>query len=189
MEKSIHDKKSIFWEVIRFLVVGVVATIFDFATKTLFAYLIPVNSVGDFWHFTIPLICGFIVGVLVNYFLSTFWVFQNVKDTKKAKSNSSFWLFVILGFVGLLIGLGIFYSFRYIILAATNNGFDIDVGKGTISLSSPEFWAYFGVFCFQTIVVLVYNYFTRKKFIYKAPEEVATQNTSIVESENKGEGK
>ena len=169
MGKMDVKKKQLLLEILRFLIVGGGATIFDFATKTLVAKFLPTVEDGfnSFLHFTIPLICGFIVGVLVNYFLSIIWVFQDVEDKEKSKSKSSFLLFVLLGFIGMLLGLGIFYAFRYGILAATSGTFDIDVGKNTISLTSPQFWAYFGVFCFQTIVVLVYNYITRKKFIFK----------------------
>ncbi len=169
MKITEERKKQLFFEILRFLVVGGVATIFDFATKTLVAYLLPSVDTGfnSFLHFTIPLVCGFIVGVLVNYILSVIWVFQNVENKAKTKTQSSFWLFVLLGFIGMLIGLGIFYLFRWIILTASSGSFDIDVGRNNISLKSGEFWAYFGVFAFQTLVVLIYNYLSRKKFIFK----------------------
>jgi len=169
MEKD--RKKQLILEIIRFLIVGGVATVFDFGAKTLVAYLLPTSSFSTFLHFTIPLICGFIVGVLVNYFLSIIWVFQNVENKEKTKTKKSFALFVLLGFIGLLIGLGIFYLSRWLILVISNNALDIDVGKNNISLTSPEFLAYFGVFCFQTLVVLVYNYLSRKKFIFKEKKE------------------
>lgn len=177
MKMTAERKKQLFHEILRFLVVGVVATIFDFGAKTLVAYLLPTVESGfnSFLHFTIPLICGFIVGVIVNYLLSIIWVFQNVENKEKTKSQKSFWLFVLLGFVGMLIGLGIFYAFRYTILACTNWTFDIDVGKNTINFTSPQFYAYFGVFCFQTLIVLAYNYITRKKFIFKEKKEEVLQ--------------
>lgn len=171
MFNKIHDKTNVFWEVFRFLVVGVAATLGDFGTKTLVAYLLPEGSVPSWLHFGIPLVCGFVVGVLINYFLSVIWVFKNVDGKTNVKSQGNFWLFVGLGAIGLLLGLGIFYLARFIILSAS--GLDIDVGKSTINLQSAAFWAYFGVFCFQTLVVMVYNYLSRKIFIFKKPKEVA----------------
>lgn len=176
MKNSIHDKTSIFWEVVRFLVVGGVATLFDLGTKTLVAYCLPEGSLASWFHFGFPIVCGFIVGVLVNYALSVVWVFKNVDPNKNVRSQGNFWLFVGLGFGGLLLGLGIFYLSRYLIMLWSNNAIDIDIGKSNISLTSPVFWTYFAVFCFQTLVVLVYNYFTRKAFIFKKPEVVSGQD-------------
>lgn len=179
------DKSNVTAEIIRFLIVGVAATIGDYLTKLLIAYLIPKGSMPDWLEFGIPIVCGFIIGVLINYFLSIVFVFKNVDKNKNVKSQSNFWLFVLLGFVGMLIGLGIFYAFRYSILALSNGSFDINVGKDDMNLSSPVFWAYFGVFCFQTIVVLVYNYCSRKKFIFKVPKAIEENDkeTSIKEKE------
>ena len=87
MEKD--RKKQLILEIIRFLIVGGVATVFDFGAKTLVAYLLPTSGFSTFLHFTIPLICGFIVGVLVNYFLSIIWVFQNVENKEKTKTKKS----------------------------------------------------------------------------------------------------
>ena len=65
-------------EILRFLVIGIVATIFDFLTKTLVAGL--TKSWNATFNFGVSILAGFVVGVIVNYVFSVLWVFQNVAD-------------------------------------------------------------------------------------------------------------
>ena len=74
------QEQSILREVIRFLVVGVIATIFDFLTKLVAAKIFStigldgeIYSGGTFnlfspagLNYTLSIVCGFIIGVLVN---------------------------------------------------------------------------------------------------------------------------
>jgi putative flippase GtrA len=178
-------------EILRFLVIGIVATIFDFLTKTLVAGL--TKSWNATFNFGVSILAGFVVGVIVNYVFSVLWVFQNVADKHAAKTQSKFWLFVLLGFIGLLISEGIFFGSRYLILFG---GVDISVGQqspmaifhGDWSfLSSLDFWVYFIIFCLSTLIVLVWNYWSRKKWIFIAPKEgPALAKTSEKPDESKG---
>ena len=97
-----------------------------------------------------------------------------------------FFLFSLLGF---LIGLAITYGLGYLISLGGIDILDFKLFSGESSFFSAEFWQYFAscltdgafwlyifVFCFQTIVVLVWNYVTRKKFIYIAPKEDQSEN-------------
>jgi hypothetical protein len=36
---------------------------------------------------------------------------------------------------------------------------------------SVAFWAFVVIFCIKTLVTLIYNYITRKAFIFKAPKK------------------
>ena len=181
--------KSIGLEIVRFLIVGVAATIFDFLTKLLAAKgLTALGIDGEIYvngniqiltkaglNYTLSIVCGFIIGVIVNYILSRIWVFQNVADKKKANSTGKFFLFVFLGFIGLLISLGIFWGAVYL-LPLINKDINVYEGSKSISLNlsflkSGDFWAYFIIFCVSTLIVLVWNYLSRKKWIFKAPKE------------------
>ncbi|MBP5091995.1 MAG: DUF1508 domain-containing protein [Bacilli bacterium] len=187
---STKDKsKSVGLEIVRFLVVGVLATMFDFATKLFAANgLAYIGIDGEIYadgktpaglNYTLSIVCGFVVGVIVNYVLSRIWVFQNVEDKKKANSSGKFFLFVFLGFIGLLISLAIFWG-AVIVVPLINKEIDIFAGSKSVTfdpnlipalLKNLSFWAYVIVFCVSTLIVLVWNYISRKKWIFIAPKE------------------
>lgn len=180
-------------EILRFLVVGIIATIFDLLTKLIVNTIIgdSLNSLndGNFTKTFLGYLAGFIVGVIINYLLSTFWVFKNVKDVKKSKTFKGIMLFFLFSLLGFLIGLTITYGLGYLISLGGIDILDFKLFSGESSFFSAEFWQYFAscltdgafwlyifVFCFQTIVVLVWNYVTRKKFIYIAPKDEKIDN-------------
>lgn len=180
-------------EVLRFLIVGIIATIFDLLTKLIVNTVIgdSLNSLndGNFTKTFLGYLAGFIVGVIINYLLSTFWVFKNVKDDKKSKTFKGIMLFFLFSLLGFLIGLAITYGLGYLISLGGIDILDFKLFSGESSFFSAEFWQYFAscltdgafwlyifVFCFQTIVVLVWNYVTRKKFIYIAPKDEKIDN-------------
>lgn len=180
-------------EILRFLVVGIIATIFDLLTKLIVNTVIgdSLNSLndGNFTKTFLGYLAGFIVGVIINYLLSTFWVFKNVKDDKKSKTFKGIMLFFLFSLLGFLIGLAITYGLGYLISLGGIDILDFKLFSGESSFFSAEFWQYFAscltdgafwlyifVFCFQTIVVLVWNYVTRKKFIYIAPKDEKIDN-------------
>lgn len=180
-------------EILRFLIVGIIATIFDLLTKLIVNTVIgdSLNSLndGNFTKTFLGYLAGFIVGVMINYLLSTFWVFKNVKDDKKSKTFKGIMLFFLFSLLGFLIGLAITYGLGYLISLGGIDILDFKLFSGESSFFSAEFWQYFAscltdgafwlyifVFCFQTIVVLVWNYVTRKKFIYIAPKDEKIDN-------------
>lgn len=165
MEEKKYSRKM---EIIRFIVVGIIATIVDYLTKLLVTSSIG-NSMDDIYKQLIGYSCGFVVGVIINYILSTFWVFKNVADNKKAKSFKSILLFLIFALLGFGIGLGIFYGLGYAFLAANINILDFNIFKFYEAITNPQFYLYTFVFVVQTLIVLVWNYITRKKFIYIEP--------------------
>ena len=61
-------------ELIRFLITGLVCAIADFLTMSLFMMLL--KNLPAIWQSAISLLAGFIVGVILNYILSTYWVFK-----------------------------------------------------------------------------------------------------------------
>jgi putative flippase GtrA len=181
-----YSKKA---EIIRFLVIGIVATIFDFLTKLLVSGLM--KGANEWLILTISTVAGFVVGVIVNYIFSILWVFQNVADKGAAKKQSKFWLFVFLGFIGLLISLVIFYGSHYVLKAATNGAINIvdgsnapkEIFKGNWSfLSNGSFWVYFAIFCVSTLIVLIWNYKSRKKWIFIEPKSEGVSEEKVVEA-------
>ena len=85
-------------------------------------------------------VISFSVSVIFNYILSTKWVF----DTKKKQGIKEFIIFIVLS----LIGLGINQIIMYL-------------GINKINIY------YMIVKLFATVIVMIYNFITRKIFLEK----------------------
>ena len=105
--------KKLMNQILKFGIVGVIATIIDFAVLYILTEFIHI-------HYLVSSIISFTVSVIFNYILSIKWVFEvNHKQTKK-----DFILFVVLSVIGLGINelimylmvdkLGIHYMFTKI---------------------------------------------------------------------------
>ena len=65
-----QTKKQLFWEIFRYLLVGGIATIFDYAAwYVFFTWLLPASIIGKTWSTLIAVAMGFLVGLLVNWVL------------------------------------------------------------------------------------------------------------------------
>ncbi len=139
------DDKRIAWEIYRFALVGIVATVCDFLVTTTVRSALQATplAANDTAITAIAVTLGFGIGVIVNYVCSVYIVYKASRKSN-AKTFGGMVLFVLLSAVGLGIGIGmesLFYDY---------------LG-----------WAYLGVFAFRTAVVLVWNYLSRKFFIFR----------------------
>ncbi len=143
------NSNAIIWEIIRFAIVGAFAAAFDFSAATIVQFL---AFKGSAKWFVTPLstACGFAVGVTINYILSTYMVYKNAK-TALSKSVKGVMIFVALSAVGLFIGIGLQYLLYDVLY----------LGKSVAILTYPV------DFVIRTLVVMVYNYVSRKLIIYK----------------------
>ncbi|MDY0100391.1 MAG: GtrA family protein [Bacilli bacterium] len=166
-----EKKKKIQFEILRFIVVGIIATGLDYVVHSLVAYFLP-----DIWPnglvIALATTCGFIVSVIVNYLLSIVWVFQNVDQNINVSSNKNKFLFIALSAVGLFIGLGLMVGFEALSLKL----WDINLNKWPDDfrvnyLKSITFWVFSLFFALKTLFVLSYNYLSRKLIIFKKPKE------------------
>lgn len=138
-----------FYEICRFIIVGLIAAVFDFITCYIFQFIIFKNNVATYVTI-ISTICGFIIGFIINYLLSTYMVYKKT-DNKNAKNIKGVLIFLLLAIIGLLIGIVIqFLFYDYLNL------------KKNIT-----FFSYPLVFILRTLIVMVYNYISRKLIIYK----------------------
>ena len=165
-------KRPLFWEILRFLIVGGIATLADFGVSSLFLYVIYTDNtqlslLGI--HFTkavlVSTIMGFLTGVIVNYILSIVVVFKNVENKKRSRSVLGFFVFVLLGFIGMVINLLI-----------------KEGGNAIIPFEGHFAWFLF-VFVVATLIVLVYNYLTRKFILFRAPKK---KDNRLEEKEDDG---
>lgn len=140
---------ALFWEIFRFAIVGLVAAVFDFTFCFLFQFVIFKGATA--WYVTgVSTGMGFIVGVVINYLMSTYMVYKNAK-TNTSKSIKGIVLFFVLALIGLFIGIGI----QYLLYDLLN------IKHGVTFFSYPV------CFVLRTLIVMVYNYISRKLLIYR----------------------
>ena len=173
-ENKTEEKKiSTGNELVRFIVTGILCALLDFASS--YGVLALLNKLGleGFWATAISTTVGFIIGVTVNYLLSTYWVFKNTKDKQKTKTFKFIFFFVLLSAVAWGLSVGTMELCSLVCKSAwgivIDGGADVLIKK-IITFTfwtDVVFWAYFVSFCLRTIVGLVWNYFTRKYILYK----------------------
>ncbi len=170
-----QDKnKSIGYELLRFVITGAVCAVLDYLVCQIFLEIC--SSLSKEWSQVISTAMGFIFGVVLNFILSTFWVYKNVSDetNKKSKTPLFITIFVTLSFVALLLSIGTMSLCTYL----CDVWWGIDISESSLKeiftfnfWGDVVFWAYFISFCLRTLIGLIWNYFTRKFILYKAPKQ------------------
>ncbi|MBP5574618.1 MAG: GtrA family protein [Bacilli bacterium] len=162
------EKKDNLWELIKFLITGVICAAADFLTTALFHKIC--ENLPYVANEAISLLCGFIVGVILNYILSTFWVFKGKQDNNVTKSKKFIILFVLFSAVAYGLSFGTYWICWIVINSST--GITItDVTPDYIFKftfwGDALFWLFALAFVLKTFVGLIWNYFTRKYILYK----------------------
>lgn len=170
-----QTKKDIFKEIIRFLIVGGIATLCDYAIFYLLnIFLLPkINSTvlakNEGLNIFISTALGFGVGLLVNWFLQKF-VYRYITD-KQTKSKLVFLKFTILA----LFGLGL----TELVMLLAKPTF------GTVTwhiIIDFDFWKLFFK-VLMTLIVLIINYIGRKLFVFKMKKEASNETSNNEETE------
>ena len=170
------NKRENLWELVKFLITGVVCAAVDFLTTSLFLMILQGLKENYAWlQSLIALLMGFIVGVTLNYILSTFWVFKGKQDRSVTKSTRFIVLFVIFSAIAYGLSYGTYELCRLIF----NSAWAININEATINYilkftfwGDTLFWLFFLAFVLKTLVGLIWNYFTRKYILYKRKEPV-----------------
>ena len=174
-------------ELIRFLICGAAAALTDYLFCQLVVLLLH-NVLNETWTTIISTAIGFIFGVVVNYLISTFWVYQNVDKNIKTKSKKFIFWFVVLSLCAMGLSIGAMLICNVIVVAIKGNEYSI-VNLSVMELIKTHgigflaqfiFWAYFLSFCVKTIVGLVFNYFTRKYILYREPKVTEEEKTEEI---------
>ena len=177
--KQKDPKKGEFW---RFLLVGIIATVVDFGISYLATWLLKMfvfpdtDNVTSLIVFAIAATAGFLVSLLINFFLSKGFVFKNFDEKLKAKKGRTWWLFLLFAILSWILGTGLVVLGVFIVEGAITNFADFATAvllpdwKALFNEGGLPFWIYFGIFCVKTIVVFLFNYFTRKYIIFRAPK-------------------
>lgn len=163
----VPEAKKLYGEILRFLVVGVIATIADYGVYSLVGWCLSGANLESWIETTICTAAGFIVGLIVNYLFSIFWVYKDVDENFNKKSAKTIILFTIFSVIGLLLGTGLMEGFNQIGILM---GIDINqwaVGMFTSDWSFLTFFMFTLFFGIKTLIVMVWNYVSRKIFIFK----------------------
>ncbi len=147
-----QNKKDIIKEIIRFLIVGGIATICDYAVFYLFNLVI-LKSINSTLNIVLSTAFGFTTGLLVNWFLQKF-VYRYITE-KQTKSKIVFLKFVVVS----LIGLGM----TELVMVLAKPTFDTLTIHFIIDF---QFWKLFFK-VLMTGIVLIFNYLARKFFVFK----------------------
>ena len=147
-----QTKKQRFFEIIRFLLVGGLSTILDYATT----YGLGLLLAGFWFNAAVSNTVGHIIGLLVNFFLSVIFVYKQVKNKEETKSFKAFALFVLVDIIGLLATI--------LVMSLQDKFFPI-VMINIFTLEIDIIWLLCK--CVMTLICLIWNYIGRKKFIFK----------------------
>lgn len=168
------NKKDNMLELVKFLITGIAAAAVDaltvFLCHQLFAFL------PDLASEAISIFLGFLVSVILNYILSTYWVFKGKQDESVTKSKRFVILFVIFSAIAFGLSFGTYWLCKVIFESTMG----VNITEVQISYvlkftfwGDLVFWMFAVAFVLKTLVGLVWNYFTRKYILYKRkPEQV-----------------
>ena len=167
-------------ELVRFLITGLICAIADFLTTSLFLMIL--QKTPKLCQESLSLLAGFTVGVILNYILSTYWVFKGKQDSKVTKSVVFIVVFVIFSVIAYGLSFGTYELCRFIADKAWSLNIN-DAGKIDNILKfqfwgDVAFWLYALAFVLKTGVGLVWNYFTRKYILYKKKEPRVSEETA-----------
>lgn len=168
------NKKENMWELIKFLITGIAAAAVDaltvFLCHQLFAFL------PDLASEAISIFLGFLVSVILNYILSTYWVFKGKQDESVTKSKRFVILFVIFSAIAFGLSFGTYWLCKVIF----ESTMDVNITEVQINYilkftfwGDLVFWMFAVAFVLKTLIGLIWNYFSRKYILYKRkPEQV-----------------
>src|SRR5574344_2347496 len=86
-------KKKIGGELLRFLISGVVCTLIDYLCQVGILNIPGVKGWPTAASLALAYTVGYVIGSIVNFLLSTYWVFQNVDKSADTKSQKAWWIF------------------------------------------------------------------------------------------------
>ena len=174
--------KSLFWELVRFVIIGIYGTLIDTAVEGWLTSMLSSRSaqaghIGAFFILFAISVIGFLVSTPASWSLTSVWGFRNVEKEAEKKAKSFKGLFVFAFWAAMALLLGAFIQFIGYMTCLEWSGWNINILGGfnfdvMFNQGHTEiFWAWAVVMVIRTAFTMVFNYLTRKFFIYKAPKE------------------
>ncbi|MCR4898952.1 MAG: GtrA family protein [Acholeplasmatales bacterium] len=159
-----QSKKEILLEIIRFLIVGGIATLCDYIVYYTFKLVI-LKDANSALREAVSVFLGFTTGLIVNWVLQKFVYRYLKKDTKKNKVL--FIKFTIVAIIGLII---------------TETG--MLIARPTFEklyihfIFKIDFWNLFFK-CLMTGIVLIWDYLARKYLVFKKELKNYEENKQV----------
>lgn len=128
----VGDTDNTLIQFFRYVFVGGFATVVDWGLSALLFYCV--------FGQQLAVLCNglsFVAGLIVNYFLSTFWIFKNSKIKNRLVEFLSF---AAIGVVGLLITLGVTWGFEAMLSNVTSL---YQIIAKVVSTAISFFWNFF----------------------------------------------
>ncbi len=160
--KEFFSHHKTFGEILRFIIVGGLATLIDMFFMGVTMYFMQKNIYQSFLNVfintpnpstaatVVGTAVGFTVGLIFNYILSILFVFN---EKGKSKSTKGFIVFTVLSVIGLLLNVGGMYL-----------GYDVlNINQWVVKIV-------------MTLIVLVYNYISKKLLLFKKDKNQPNQN-------------
>ena len=151
--KSYFAQHKTFGEILRFIIVGGIATVVDMFMMGVTMYFMQKEIYPSFLNVfintpkpstvatVVGTAIGFTVGLIVNYILSILFVFN---EKGKSKTPKGFVIFTVLSIIGLLLNIAGMYL-----------GYDVmKINQWIVKIV-------------MTIIVLVYNYISKRLLLFK----------------------
>ncbi len=153
----VGDTSNTFVQFFRSIFVGGIATVADMAVLILFRELF---GMPESWAAVI----GFVVGLAVNYIISTFWVFAKAKVKNRIVD---FIGFAVIGIIGLVLTELIIAPFS--VKGIFGVGFLVQMKLFGSLLPSESYYIIGKVLA--VVLVYMWNFFARKLILYRKVEE------------------
>ena len=155
-----QKNRSLILEIIRFLLVGGLATLVDWLISFLVSAYCPEWIIYS-WNIkdSLATLCGFVVGLIINYVLSVVFVYKNKKDENSGKSFKDFLVFTLIGVIVLLFQIFFIYLLNDLLFVKLLSWNKVLFQNLTIGYLISRMLA--------TAIGSILNYLARKKFIFK----------------------
>ncbi len=146
----IEKTDNTFIQFFRSLFVGGIATLVDMGVLALLVECFDFNTI-------IAATVAFIFGLIVNFMLSSFWVFKSSSVNNK---TTEFTVFAVIGVIGLGLNAAIIYFFDSYVSQAALFG----------SLIPKDKYYLIGKIA-ATLIVFIWNFAARKILLYKSNKQ------------------
>lgn len=153
----------------RSLFVGAAATVADMV-----ALIVLKEFLGLKNHTVIAATIAFILGLVTNYLLSTFWAFRGLNTKSRA---AEFTVFTIISVIGLGLNNLIIYFFDSVLAP-----------KQALGSWFPEDKYYILGKCVATVIVFIWNFGMRKILLYSKKKTPAGNAEDIDSGKSSGNG-